>query len=238
MTRSAGAGRFRSACLAAAAVAVAAWVPPGAGRAQTASGPPGSVARWDAAAVMVDWARETRDPILMLAGARTLIAAGVGLDAASSDPWNPARVLSEARRFAKGRRDIVALMEETVQAARHAPVGADGEAPGLTRVEGRVLPGERLLLTSVFDGRAPVDAAIRLTRPTAADDVDVVVRDSGSVVVAEDLGAGTGVAGRSAYVRWTPATCGRFAIEVINAGPEAVDVLLVSSPARPDGCGD
>lgn len=237
MTRTAGAHRVRSACLFAAAFAVAIWLPPGVGRAQTASGSPGPVARWDAAAMMVDWAREIRDPILMLAAARTLIAAGVGLDAASSDPWNPARVLSEARRFAKGRRDIVELIEETVQAGKIVPGGADGEAPSLSRLEGRVSPGERLLFTSVVDGRRSVDAAIRLTRPTAANDVDVVVRDARSVVVAEDLGADTGVAGRSAYVWWMPATCGRFAIEVVNAGAGAADFLLVLPPAQPDGCG-
>lgn len=193
-----------------------------------AAGGPASaspIQRWNAAATMADWGRESGDPVILLAAARVLMGAGVPFEPNSGDPWNPARVLDDARELAAGRPAVLAMIEEAVQSRER------GVFKPVTRVAGRIEPGISMQVDLVFPAGTLSDAAARISGPAGAG-IGIVVRDSSDRVVA----GGSGAPARMAYAQWTSDGCKPYTVELTNTGSQPVDVVLAAVPSTEERC--
>lgn len=177
------------------------------------------IQRWNAATTMADWARGAGDPLVLIAAARVLLGAGVPYEPDSGDPWNPARLLADARELAADRTVLLAMIEEAIQSRER------GVFQAMTRVEGRIEPGVSLKVNFVFPPGTLSDAAARAAEGAG---LGMVIRDSADRVVASGSGSGA----KAAYAQWRSDSCTPYTLELVNTGSRPVDVVLAAPPTR------
>jgi len=193
---------------------------------------PDAVQVADAAAVIATMGRESRDPLLLIGAARAVISTGARFKQAPAhdNPWTPEAMLRDAARLSQGDPLIEQWIGRTLgSSARWVKHGTTNETFGLS-------PGATRTFDYVMVGREPTGLSVMPTRPGALDaDVQVFDADTGELIV-EQSDPHSGRYGRSAYVRWQPAACGRFRVEVTNNSEEAGDFVIKSEPAEIDDC--
>ncbi len=154
-----------------------------------------------------------KDSLALITAARILQQAGSqDIKADGKSEGKPARdmsvngMLDRARQYAGGRKDIIAMADETAKSGSRGATGSKGAG----RWRGTVKARTTDVLVVTFRGTEP--AMVTITGDGDSD-LDLIIRDeSGNVVCASQN------AGDHEVCRWNPRWTGPFRIEVKNSG--------------------
>ena len=180
---------------------------------------------------LAGWGRQTDDPIVLVAAARLLLAAGIPLDDDAFGALAPSALLAEALAMDHPTTPVRAMVDDSLVIARNV-------VTGFTRWDGILAAGAADRHHMVFDGNALADVVVRVKPGNdLAADLDIRVFDVDGHQVAGDEATTTGIVGHAAYADWVPLACGSFVIEVTNHGTAEAAYLLVAAPSLARTCG-
>jgi hypothetical protein len=165
-------------------------------------------AQLDRARAAADYGRAARDPLALIVAARMRRDIGLTRRATTvlepPELDTPASLIAEARRLARGRRDVLRLADETLA------TGEKGRERGPLYEIGRIAnAGSETFDAMTFAGGKRAEVYVEGARRLA-----LVVRDAaGQTICADDA------AGPVAYCWWKQDAAGAVRIEILNRAP-------------------
>lgn len=209
------------------------------------SGPGASVSpvrQLETAAAIADLGRATRDPVLLIAAARLVIASearapvpGPALTVspvpdALEDPWSVDVLLAEASTLAGTDTALQASIRETAEGRTR------GVLTGPSQTDEIILPGQVQRFRFTFASRELADAGVRIKPESKGAALNVEVIDDRGRRVA--IGAAPAQFNRPAYLAWAPQRCGAFTVIVRNTStaPAAYRLSTALSEAGVRAC--
>jgi hypothetical protein len=217
--------------------AAAALIPGMAALAAPASGsetsaPVSPVRQVEAAAEMADLGRAMRDPVLLIAAARAVIASEAQGPAASdaTDPWSVDVLLAEASTLAGADQSLQGIIQETALGQHR------GVLTGPSQIHEIIKPSQVQRFAFTFAARERADAVLRIKPGGEGAVLSLEAIDDRRRRVA--ITTTPAQFNHAAYVAWAPQHCGGFTIIVRNSGtvPAAYRLSTAPSQAGVEGC--